>query len=122
MIKKSYLIRKKKIEILNVNNELIVDKKGKKKIYFIDSKAKKNERWAVNLGCTAGLNLGYKFSLEQNYDYLARIDCDFIITKDYLGNVFLPEWDFNGIGTLERGFGYQIKISEAINEFNLCNP
>ena len=42
--------------------------------------------------------------------------------KDYLGNVFLPEWNFNGIGTLERGFGYQIKISEAINEFNLCNP
>ena len=51
---------------------------------MITSKEKKNERWAVNLGCTAGLNLGYKFSLEQNYDYLARIDCDFIITKDYL--------------------------------------
>ena len=45
-----------------------------------------------------------------------------IIAKDYLGNAYLPEWNFNGIGTLERGFGYQIKISEAINEFNLCNP
>ena len=44
------------------------------------------------------------------------------IVKDYNGNPYLPEWDFNGIGTLERGFGYQIKISEAINEFNLCNP
>ena len=50
--------------------------------------------------------------------YLNRL----IIAKDYLGAAYLPEWNFNGIGTLERGFGYQIKISEAINEFNLCNP
>ena len=74
----------KKIEIVNVTKELVVYEKGKKNIYLINSKEKKDERWAVNLGCTAGLNLGYKFSLEQSYDYLARIDCDFIITKDYL--------------------------------------
>ena len=74
----------KKIDIVNVTKELVLSEKGKKKIYLITSKEKKNERWAINLGCTAGLNLGYKFSLEQNYDYLARIDCDFIITKDYL--------------------------------------
>ena len=42
---------------------------------------------ATNLGCTAGLNLGYKFSLKQNYDYIARIDCDFIITKKYLEGI-----------------------------------
>ena len=74
----------KKIDIVNVKKELVLSEKGKKKIYLISSKEKKNERWAINLGCTAGLNLGYKFSLKQNYDYLARIDCDFIITKDYL--------------------------------------
>ena len=74
----------KKIDIVNVTNELVLSEKGKKKIYLISSREKKNERWAINLGCTAGLNLGYKFSLKQNYDYLARIDCDFIITKDYL--------------------------------------
>ena len=74
----------KKIDIVNVTKELVLSEKGKKKIYLISSRERKNERWAINLGCTAGLNLGYKFSLEQNYDYLARIDCDFIITKDYL--------------------------------------
>jgi len=77
----------KKIEVLNVNDELVVNKKGEKKIYFINSKAKKNERWATNLGCTAGLNLGYKFALKQNYDYIARIDCDFVITKNYLEEI-----------------------------------
>ena len=77
----------KKIEIIKVDDSVKVENKGQKKIYFIDSKAKKNERWAVNLGCTAGLNLGYNFSLKQNYDYIARIDCDFIITKDYLEEI-----------------------------------
>ena len=38
----------------------------------------------TNIGLTAGLNIGYKFSVNQNYDYIARIDCDFIITKNYL--------------------------------------
>ena len=33
---------------------------------------------------TAGLNVGYEFLLEQDYDYIARIDCDFIISKKYL--------------------------------------
>ena len=44
-----------------------------------------------------------------------------IIVKDYIGNAYLPDWDFNGIGNLDRGFGYQIKISNSIEDFNLCN-
>jgi len=32
-----------------------------------------------------------------------------IIAKDYLGNVYLPEWGFNGIGLMEPGKGYQVK-------------
>ena len=34
---------------------------------------------------------------------------------------YLPEWDFNGIGTLSTGYGYQIKVSESIDDFRLCN-
>ena len=77
----------KKIEIIKVEKNTIIKSKGKKVIYLIDSKEIKNERWAVNLGCTAGLNLGYQFSLDQDYDYIASIDCDFIITKNYLENI-----------------------------------
>lgn len=73
-----------------------------------------NEGWnLVGFSCAEDLDASLAFS-----PYLDEL----IIAKDYLGNAFLPEWNFNGIGTLERGFGYQIKISEAINEFNLCNP
>ena len=77
----------KSIEIIEVKKNLIIENKGQKKIYLINSTAKKNERWAVNLGCTAGLNLGYKFSLEQKYEYIGRIDCDFIVTKNYLEEI-----------------------------------
>jgi len=34
-----------------------------------------------------------------------------IIVKDYMGNVYLPSWGFNGIGDLEPGRGYQLKTN-----------
>ena len=36
-----------------------------------------------------------------------------IIAKDFNGAVYLPEWDFNGIGDLVPGQGYQLKTYEA---------
>ena len=36
-----------------------------------------------------------------------------IIAKDYLGAAYLPEWNFNGIGNLNPGQGYQIKVNNA---------
>jgi hypothetical protein len=42
------------------------------------------------------------------------------ITKDNNGNVYMPEFSFNGIGDLTPGFGYQIKVTEAIEGFSLC--
>jgi len=43
------------------------------------------------------------------------------IVKDNNGNVYLPEFGFNGIGSLNKGFGYQIKLLEAIDGFGLCD-
>ena len=34
-----------------------------------------------------------------------------IIVKDGNGAAFLPDWDFNGIGNLEAGHGYQLKTN-----------
>ena len=36
-----------------------------------------------------------------------------IIAKDYLGSAYLPEFNFNGVGELTVGWGYQIKTAEA---------
>ena len=35
-----------------------------------------------------------------------------IMAKDELGNVLIPSWEFNGIGNMEAGKGYQIKVNE----------
>ena len=43
-----------------------------------------------------------------------------VITKDNIGAVYMPEFSFNGIGSFTPGYGYQIKISEAIEGFSLC--
>lgn len=34
-----------------------------------------------------------------------------IIVKDYMGAAYLPEWNFNGIGDLLSGQGYQMKMT-----------
>jgi hypothetical protein len=36
-----------------------------------------------------------------------------IIAKDYNGAAYLPEWNFNGIGDLNPGQGYQVKLYNA---------
>mgnify|MGYP001242166793 CR=1 FL=1 len=65
----------KRIDIIKVDENFKIQELGKKKIYLIKN--------LINIGLTAGLNVGYKFCEEQKYDYIARVDCDFIITKQY---------------------------------------
>ena len=44
-----------------------------------------------------------------------------IILKDNNGQAYMPEFGFNGIGDLTPGHGYQIKVTEAIEGFSLCD-
>ena len=64
---------------------------------------------------------GYTCLDPQNViDAFSSITADIIIVKDYLGNAYLPEWAFNGIGTLEFARGYQIKMLETVEGFQFC--
>ena len=36
-----------------------------------------------------------------------------VIAKDYSGNAYLPEWNFNGIGDMVPGEAYQLKTNNA---------
>tara|TARA_Y100000589_G_C27193107_1_gene645610 strand:- start:1560 stop:3239 length:1680 start_codon:yes stop_codon:yes gene_type:complete len=42
------------------------------------------------------------------------------IVKDNNGNVYMPEFGFNGIGLLEGGQGYQIKMNDFVLGFTFC--
>ena len=49
-------------------------------------------------------------SLDEIFESLVASDL-IVIIKDYLGAAYLPEFDFNGIGDLNPGQGYQIKTN-----------
>ena len=42
-----------------------------------------------------------------------NISGNLIIAKDYNGQAYLPEWNFNGIGDMNPGEGYQLKTNNA---------
>ena len=64
---------------------------------------------------------GYTCLEPQNViEAFSSITADIIILKDYLGNAYLPEWDFNGIGSLEFARGYQIKMYQTVEGFQFC--
>ena len=43
-----------------------------------------------------------------------------ILVKDNNGSVYMPEFGFNGIGFLEGGDGYQIKMANTVYGFSFC--
>ena len=73
---------------------------------------------------TTTTDINYNFTNGWNlicFASLTPIDCaeffapindagELITVKDYLGAVYLPEWNFNGVGNLYPGQGYQVKF------------
>jgi len=81
------------------------------------------ECFNYNINLNQGWNLigyGCESNTEAEVVFLPIIN-HLIIAKDGFGNAYLPEWNFNGMGDLECGFGYQIKIAEGIENYNICN-
>jgi hypothetical protein len=76
----------------------------------------------ITITLTSGWNM-IGFACDENTDAIvsfASIQDKIIIAKDGVGNAYLPDWEFNGIGDLQRGYGYLIKVSEEITEYNIC--
>ena len=74
-------LKKKNIQILKNKKEFFKNKNylNKKKIYYIKNKE--------NYGCGLGHNPGYKFLLENNFKYIARMDNDIVVPKPTLYNL-----------------------------------
>ena len=78
-----------------------------------------------------------KIDLDDGWNMFGYMDCpeainlidgvsnyseSIMIVKDDWGLAYLPEYGFNGIGeSLTPGAGYQIKLSQAIEGFSLCD-
>ena len=82
-----------------------------------------NQDEGISISLNAGWNM-IGFSCLNNinvYNSILPYYENIIIIKNNFGGAYLPDWNFNGIGNFERGFGYQIKLSNPISDFNLCN-
>jgi len=68
-----------------------------------------NEGWNI---------LGYTNDVEKNtIEALSDIQDILIVIKDNNANFYMPEYDFNGIGNLIPGQGYQMKTTSSYNQF-----
>lgn len=76
----------------------------------------------IPLSLTEGWNMiGYTCVEPINVEEaFASIVDKIIIVKDNLGNVYLPNLGFNGLENLEFAKGYQLKLTEDINDFYFC--
>ena len=63
-------------------------------------------------------NIGYNLLYESNAsNALLTILDKMIILKNNNGNIFWPQYNFNGVGLLIPGHGYQIRMDETVDEF-----
>ena len=81
------------------------------------------DTWNTTIDLSSGWNM-FGYGCPTSIDVaegLSNHTESIIITKDNNGNVHMPEFGFNGIGGFTPGFGYQIKLTEAIEGFSLCD-
>lgn len=68
-----------KLISMNFKNNIFDRKKNERNLYLFRNKN--------NLGLTAGLNRIYDFLIRNKYDYILRIDNDFIVPNDYFKKI-----------------------------------
>jgi len=78
--------------------------------------------WNITIELQVGWNIfGYGCPIPIDVvEGLSNHTESIMLVKDNNGSVYMPEFGFNGIGDLTPGYGYQIKISGAIEDFSLC--
>ena len=102
------------VELNEINNSSII---------ALSSLQQALDTWNTTIDLSAGWNMfGYgcptSIDLAEGlYNHTESV----VIVKDNNGSVYMPEFGFNGIGDFTPGFGYQIKLTEAIEGFSLCD-
>ena len=80
------------------------------------------ENPSLEVNLVAGWNMiGYPCTQDMLLtDGFSSIDDKISMVKNNNGAVYIPEFNFNGIGFLESGQGYQVKMTEFVMGFSFC--
>lgn len=79
--------KKNKLKIqnnFNQNSNNLIKKKCIKNIYILRINKVAKIPFAKNLGVARGYNKGIKFALKKRYEFIVKLDCDFLITNKFL--------------------------------------
>jgi len=107
------------IDSLEMVNQVLSDEA----INIVSSLQQALESWNTTIDLDEGWNMfgyGCPNSIDV-FEGLSNHTENVAIVKDNNGSVYMPEFSFNGIGAFTPGFGYQIKVTEAIEDFSLCD-
>ena len=77
----------------------------------------------ITLVLLSGWNIiGYScIESKDALEVLSPISDKILLAKNNAGSVYMPEFGFNGIGDLLPNQGYQIKMSESVLNFEMCD-
>jgi hypothetical protein len=92
--------------------------------YNFDSNANTDDGSCENLALPAGWSM-FGYTCLESHDVIAAFeghDGQIEIVKDEMGLSYLPAYNFNAIGNLSYGEGYQIKLKEKLEGFKFCEP
>ncbi len=80
------------------------------------------ENPSLEVNLVAGWNMiGYPCTQDMLLtDGFSLVDDKISMVKNNNGAVYIPEFNFNGIGFLESGQGYQVKMNEFVMGFSFC--
>jgi len=78
--------KKKKIHTINLHNKS-TKKKNSKNLYIYRILEVANVPFAKNLGVTRSYNKAINFALKNNYDFIVKLDCDFLVTKNFISGM-----------------------------------
>ncbi len=82
-------LKKQNFSYKLISKNEILDEKQKfsKNIFIIRSTEIANYKFAENVGVSRGYNKGIKFVINNNYDFLIKFDCDFIISSELISGM-----------------------------------
>ena len=107
---------KKKIKVNRINFKPKTTHKKKigKNLYVYRNTKIANIRFAKNIGVAPGYNKGINYVLKNNYEFVVKLDCDFLVTKNFISGMVKTFKENKNAATVSPKVYYYLKKKTKI--------
>ena len=107
---------KKKIKVnrINFKPKTLHKKKVAKNLYIYRNTKIANIPFARNIGVAPAYNKGINYVLKNNYDFVVKLDCDFLVTKNFISGMVKTLKENKNAATVSPKVYYYIKKKTKI--------